>query len=788
MMKSLNTAILGLALLFLSLTSDAQIAIGQWRDHLPYSKTIAVAEAGDIIYTATPFSLFYYDKNDESISRLSKVNGLSDIGISAIGYNDEHDVLLVAYTNTNIDLIKGNEIINISDIKRKQILGNKTINNIYYRDSLAYLACGFGIVVLDVKNEEFPEPTYYIGPNGSQVNVLDITMGMDTIYAGTENGIYKALLDSPNLADYNAWSKDQNLYPNETFNTIEYFSGRLLANNNNEGYNTDTLFMYEYATDTWSKFPDMDRGVKFHMKSMGDQLVITSDFKIYLFDQNYSLISEIWQAAGGYLQSRDATLDADGIFWIADFGRGLIKTTNGSDAENITPNGPYSPNVFDMSLQGQELWVASGGRNATWGKLYLSDGVYNFSGESWKNYNRGNIQAFDSISDMTCVVADPNNPARAMVGTWSEGVMEFVDGEVVNVFSDSNSSLQKWELAGYVAVSGVDFDSYNNLWVVNSGAPNILSVKKTNGEWRSFNLGSNATGIDGAKMMVDSYNQKWIMVRADHQLLVFTDNNTIDDPTDDILRTLTNSSGLGNLPGNKILSLAEDQDGEIWIGSDEGIGVIYSPGNIFTGGNYDAQRILVEVDGYVQYLLESESVTAIAIDGENRKWIGTERAGVFLLSPDGTREIHHFTVENSPLYSNLIVDIEINNVTGEVFFATDKGIVSYKSTAQGPDPADTTGVVVYPNPVREGYKGYIAIKGLMPGADVKITDVSGNLVFATRVDNEGTQAEWNVEESGEINFSGTNFSGRKASTGVYLVFATDENGNEKLVTKILFIN
>ncbi len=466
----------------------------------------------------------------------------------------------------------------------------------------------------------------------------------------------------------------------------------------------------------------------------------------------------------------------------------MIKTTDGWNAVSIAPNGPYSPNVFDMSLEGQDLWVASGGRNASWGKLYLTDGVYHFSGESWKNYNRGNNQAFDSISDMTCVVTDPENPAHAMVGTWSEGVIEFINGEVENVYSDNNSSLQEWELAGYVAVSGVAFDSYNNLWVANSSAPNILSVKKTNGEWRSFNLGSNATGINTAKMIVDSYNQKWIMVRADHQLLVYTDNNTIDDPTDDILRTLTNATGLGSLPGNKILSVCEDRDGEIWLGSDEGIGVIYSPGNIFTGGNYDAQRILVEVDGYVQYLLESESVTAIAVDGENRKWIGTERAGVFLLSPDGTEEIHHFTVENSPLYSNLIVDIEINDVTGEVFFGTDKGIISYKSTAPGPDPNDTTGVVVYPNPVREGYKGYIAIKGLMPGADVKITDVSGNLIFATKVDNEGTQAEWKVEENGEIKFSGTNFSGRKASTGVYLVFATDESGNEKLVTKILFIN
>ena len=145
------------------------------------------------------------------------------------------------------------------------------------------------------------------------------------------------------------------------------------------------------------------------------------------------------------------------------------------------------------------------------------------------------------------------------------------------------------------------------------------------------------------------------------------------------------------------------------------------------------------------------------------------------MSADGTEEIHHFTEENSPLYSNQIVDIEINNETGEVFFGTDQGILSYKSTATGGGTVNTD-VVVYPNPVKPGYNGIIAIKGLVSNADVKITDVSGTLIYATRA--EGGQAIW----------SGKSFDGRKASTGVYLVFATDDEGNEKIVTKILFIN
>jgi len=237
---------------------------------------------------------------------------------------------------------------------------------------------------------------------------------------------------------------------------------------------------------------------------------------------------------------------------------------------------------------------------------------------------------------------------------------------------------------------------------------------------------------------------------------------------------LSNVAGNGDLPGNKVFSLAQDLDGELWIGTDEGIGIIYSPENVFNGGNYDAVRPLVEVDGYVQYLLETETVTAITVDGDNKKWIGTERAGVFLLSSDGTEEIHHFSAENSQLYSNSIIDIEINGKTGEVFFGTDLGIISYKSTATDGGPVNSD-VIAYPNPEREGYEGTIAIKGLVHNASVRITDVSGTLIYATTA--EGGQAIWN----------GRSLNGDRAHTGVYLVFATNDDGKESIVTKILVI-
>jgi hypothetical protein len=278
------------------------------------------------------------------------------------------------------------------------------------------------------------------------------------------------------------------------------------------------------------------------------------------------------------------------------------------------------------------------------------------------------------------------------------------------------------------------------------------------------------------------------LVREEHSIIVFTDNGTITQTSDDQSKLLTSATGNGAIPGNKVYSIAEDNDGEIWIGTDEGVAVFYSPENVFTNYNYDAQRILIprnDGTGLADILLEFETITAIAVDGANNKWIGTDRSGVFQLSPDGQKELNHFTEQNSPLFSNNISSIAINHKTGEVFFGTAKGIISYKSEATGGSET-IVDAYAYPNPVSSGYTGPIAIIGLPENADFKITDINGRLVYNGYA--QGGQAIW----------YGTNHEGRRVQSGVYLVFVTDINGensvtsgdksNSTLVTKILFIN
>jgi ligand-binding sensor domain-containing protein len=278
--------------------------------------------------------------------------------------------------------------------------------------------------------------------------------------------------------------------------------------------------------------------------------------------------------------------------------------------------------------------------------------------------------------------------------------------------------------------------------------------------------------------MVDRNNQKWILMRYSNQnpysILVFTDNGTPDNPADDRSIKLNSTAGNGGIPGNNVYAIAEDLQGQVWIGTEKGIAVFYSPENIFTGAYFDCQQILVQQGLYYQYLLENETVTAIAVDGANRKWIGTDRGGIFLVSSDGTQQIEHFTEDDSPLFSNRITSIAINQ-EGEVFIGTDKGVISYKSTAT-PGGETSSDVYAYPNPVKEGYSGLIAIKGLVQDAQVRITDISGTLIYSTTA--EGGQAIWD----------GKTHDGKKAKSGVYLVFASNDTGKEKVVTKILIIN
>jgi len=761
-----------------------QIPIGGWQEHLSYKNALSVAEGNGLVYCVTTSGIFNFKKSDNSMSRMSKVNGLSDIEGVVVSFNPYNGKFLIAYKNSNIDIIESNGIVNISDIKRKPIIGNKSINGIYFINQFAYLSCGFGIVVIDTERDEVKD-TYYIGPSGAIINVRDLTSDGTYLYAATDGGIYRALLSNPNLANFTAWTQINNLasgidIPTGVYNTITSYFGKVYTNYSKNimtnAYGEDSLFVFDGAS--WSHFippgfsPSGSGYITYGLRNNNNQFVMVLDGSVFTFNSTLTGTGYYAGYFSDFMRAKCAVLDNAGSIWFADSKYGLASWRPTEGYNYRYPNGPASERVLNMSLSDDQLLVTPGGYNS-----FIIDGLYQLKDEHWNNIKTvSSTVSMDSVYDIMNVLVDPVNSKRVFASTWGQGVLELYNGYPVKLHNSVNSSLTGLNLAGGynpVWTYGLAIDKGNNLWVTNSGVTNSVSYKTAAGLWGSLNFSSIIGTVNLEQILIDDSDQKWaVLTTGGGGLLVYKGAGT---PSVSNSKKLTTSSGNGGLPSNAVFCLSKDLDGEIWVGTDKGVAVFYSPENVFTGSNFDAQQILIEQDGNVQILLETESILAIAIDDANRKWIATAQSGVFLMSADGTTQLEHFDESNSPLFSNNVKSIAINHKTGEVYFGTSKGIISYRGTSTE-SFEDFTDVYAFPNPVKPDYEGPIAIKGLMNNTTLKITDISGTLVYETK--SEGGQALW----------YGKNFKDERVSSGVYMVFCTSEDGAKKMVTKILVIN
>lgn len=788
-MRTIPFLLLGAAFVTMAPGLQAQPAIGQWRDHFQYRNTLAVVQGGNNMYCATTTAVFKYSLQTGETERYNKVNRLNDVDILSVAWNAGGQRLLVGYRNGNLDLVGDQGTINMPDIKRSSVVGNKGIYCIAVRDDLAYLGCGFGIVVVDLVRMEVKD-TWLIGPNAAQLQVNSIAFHNDSIYAATQAGLYAAWQGAANLAAFSNWHKRTDLPgANGAFTKVLGFSGRLVVNrrvSEQEELDLDTIYYYDAG---WQVLSGAAGGFNRNITVSGDgeYLTITGRNRIREFNQGLSEVNYIDHFGSQALNPHDALRTDAGSLWIATAGSGLVQFHGFNDYAVIAPNGPANNTCYRMAIAQDWLYVTTGGTTGTWGFKYRKEGVHYLMDGQWHTTNRTNDPLFasgandygEALNDVLAVQVDPNDGSHAYVSSWDDGVLEMRNGHGTAFFGPDNSTLQRFQNSSSnsdpTQVAGLAIDDKGNLWATNSHCTQPISVRLKGGSWYNGNVG-NVLGNNTllSDLIVAKNGDKWVIRPWGHGLLVYSDNETPTQPGDDRAKVLTTFEGEGKLPSLDVLSVAEDLDGYIWVGTGKGVAVFYNPDLVFSTSNFDCQQILIQQDGNWQILLETESVSSIVVDGANRKWLGTQSSGVYLVSADGTEQLAHFTVDNSPLPSNNIICMAMNGTTGELFIGTDQGIVSYRSDATaGLKKAECASV--FPNPVRGNFTGPVAITGLVRGSDVRITDMAGNLVYHTV--SKGGQATWPV----------TDMNGRRVATGVYLVLAMEPDGAGKCNTKVAVV-
>ena len=754
----------------LTLKAQMQTGIEQWRDHYSNREGLIVAEAGQKIYCATPRGLFFYNKADGTIDRLSNANGLSDIGISAMNYHESSKTLVIAYNNANIDLIRNNQILNIGDVKRSTfITGSKRINHVIFNGQLAYLSCSFGLVVLDLEKLEI-RSTFYPG----QATFMDVNQSAirnDSLFIASNTGVWVGSLSNPSVVFFEGWQRLTQFTATNHSHIINR-NNQIFVNKKSTIANGDTLYRLQQNSKTVVK----SNLSVVSLNQNANKLIVVTLPLITLIDVSNNTeeyIFDFFTNLSPVFRDVISEVNDPQQYWIADDRQGLVSYKD-FNVKLYKPSGPFSNDAFYMTQNRDMVWVTAGNYDASYTESFNRNGLFRFKNNQWSSISEVDFDAFIPFSDVVGAAIDPKDPNHGYLTSWGRGAAEINNDQIVQIFNQNNSTLTPINNGGTVRCGGVCFDREGYVWITNSSNSTPVSCRKPDGSWKSFSFSGATNNRLCTQILCDSSGQKWMLMPGTG---ILTFKNEGDEITE--FKLLTDQIGAGKLNTNTPLCIAEDLDGQIWVGTSKGVCVFYNPSSVFStdlsASARDAQKIIIKTTGFNQFLLESEEVTCILVDGANRKWFGTKSGGIFLVSDDGTEQIYNFNLLNSPLPSNNILSLGMNQKTGELLVGTERGIVGFRTNATLAD--NTFGkVYVFPNPVKETYNGPVSITGLVRDAEVRITDIAGNLVYKTKA--EGGQASWN----------GRKTNGDRPATGVYLVFCSNDDGSETFVTKFVFIN
>lgn len=756
------------------------LKIGDWRQHLPWQRSVYVTQSDTKVYFATEWAVVEIDKTDRSPRFLTKVEGLSDVGMRLIRYNKAADALILAYTNSNLDLYypADGSVINMPFIKTNlNIIGDKQIYNLCFEDKIAYLACGFGVLKLNLEKAEVEYTTF------TGVAVKSVAIYNSYLYAGTDEGLYRITAGDVNPEDFSRWEMlgaGAGLPAGAAVNTLTVWNDKLWLGIGKTLYNFDGALAGEVSTKSL-------QSVKY-LTAEGAGLTIG-----WANENNFGLGTVEYLESGGtpyeIHQPCQNEFPLYGIedgtkkFWLSDqTDKFRYYDHNTGQCDQFAYNSPLFEHSSEIAVGNGKVYIATPGSDPSLNATFRDWGIYIFENGLW---NRFSVQsnpelAGDGSIENDCRYAHwrvAPHPAedRFFVGSFAAGLIDATEpGAPTQCYTQKNSILQNAGQSGLTrtAIGGIAFDADNNLWLSNYDASAPIAVLKADGTLRNF---SAAPANNLLQVAVDQNGYKWFVIAFNGGVLVYDSGQDIDSPADDRYRLITTANSV--LPTNSVISIAVDLEGDVWVGTAQGAVSFECGSNVFDASCTGRRRI-VNVDGFNGYLLETENVNTIAVDGANRKWFGTGN-GVFVQSPDALTQEARFTVTNSPLFDNSIIDIAVDPKTGEAWIGTQKGVLSVRSEATGGGRVNSQSAYAYPNPVRPDYDGPIAIYGLARDANIKITDAAGNLIY------EGTSL------GGQAVWDGRDYLGRRAASGVYLVFATSSesfDSPDSIITKVVILN
>ena len=771
-------------IIILAATTAPAKQIGQWTAYLSYRNITDIEPAGKTVFVLSSEDLFSYNTADNSITEYNKGNSLSDTGIKHIAWNADCRRLVIVYANGNIDLLDTNmNSANLPAYYKKNMMEDKTVNNITMSGNNAYLSTNFGILKINVKDEYISE-TYNLGMAISSTAIVG-----EYIYASsTKSNIMLRAKLKDNLVDKANWQQFYTKATEDIFNR----GGRLIGVTPTEiiEFNVENG---EMAATTLKNCADNN------IKSCninGGQLALCAENEAYLIADNANITT--LSTEGTTILAYDNTKQC---YW-GNQQQYMLQTLTLNDnnsltgnEESISANGPAYNYFFFLTVNNNKLYSTGGG---FMGYDWLSSSVNREpcvqvldENEDWTLFEDDMKKVTKlEYTDPSALAVDPRDPAHVMVASAKTGVYEFQDGKFVKLWNNKNSMLQTSIAynSNYVVCCGITYDNEGNLWMTNgylTSTPNkrILVEYTKDGEWVDHSDSFAEIGTAEYPLLrnlksafFDSRGLLWFVNDHFSCPALFCYNKQTNKLT--AWKTFINQDGAEFSIGDGVHCVTEDKEGNIWVGTSLGT-VMLTADEIMRGGSTFTQVKVPRNDGsnLADYLLSGTDISGIYVDDANRKWFATYKQGVYVISDDNIEEVYHFTTKNSELVSDVVESIAMNKETGEIFFGTDHGLCSYMTDAmKSYDEMESDNVYAFPNPVRPDYTGLITITGLTMNADIKIVTSSGQLVAQGR------------STGGAFTWDGCDLDGKRVATGVYMVMTATSEGKKGVVCKIAVVN